>query len=316
VGGKDLPGGAVAVVCTRLSFGPAPSKPLPPPPQSNPPPRPTPPPLPQYNATFPAFAKLCAGGFGAQPTQPGQAVVVVSEWTRAADIGQPWQRELKAAARELVDAGGWAPLYAARMVRTSRGAAFGCLTAAWGEPWRLYAADAGAGGGGPREEAGQGRAAVVGEELAEPARGLPPLAPAPLRVPPPPPARVTTRRARAPAPLRPQRTAARSGTRCCGRGPRSRRGRWWWSGSTPPPRLGAPRRAPAAAARGAGRGGDATAVNKQLEGDEGVGARRGRTGWVAGCPSCFFAGAAHVAPNASKSPPPAPWHGEGHGRAR
>lgn len=29
------------------------------------------------------------------------------------------------------------------MVRTSKGAAFGCLTAAWGEPWRLYPADSG-----------------------------------------------------------------------------------------------------------------------------------------------------------------------------
>jgi hypothetical protein len=105
------------------------------------------PPLPQYNATFPAFAKLCDGGFGAQPTQPGQAVVVVSEWTRAADIGQPWQSHLKAAARRLVDEAEWAPLYAARMVRTSKGRAFGCLPGGWGV----------GGGGLPAARGGWGR---------------------------------------------------------------------------------------------------------------------------------------------------------------
>lgn len=46
-------------------------------------------------------------------------------------------------ARRLIDDGGWAPLYAARMVRTSRGSAFGCLTGGWGEPWRLYPGDDG-----------------------------------------------------------------------------------------------------------------------------------------------------------------------------
>lgn len=93
------------------------------------------------NATFPSFAKLCEGGYGAQPTQADQAVVVVAEWTGADDIGQPWQRDLKARARALIDDAEWRPLYSARMVRTSKGRAFGCLTAAWGEPWRLYPAD-------------------------------------------------------------------------------------------------------------------------------------------------------------------------------
>ncbi|KIZ02402.1 hypothetical protein MNEG_5557 [Monoraphidium neglectum] len=91
------------------------------------------------NATFGPFAKLCEGGFGAQPTRPDQALVVVADWTGAADIGQPWQRDVKARARELIDDAGWRPLYTARIVRTSRGSAFGCLTAGWGEPWRLYA---------------------------------------------------------------------------------------------------------------------------------------------------------------------------------
>ncbi|KAI8476508.1 MAG: hypothetical protein J3K34DRAFT_240249 [Monoraphidium minutum] len=92
------------------------------------------------NATFPAFAKLLDGGYGAGPTREGTALVVVSEWTRGDDVGQPWQRDLKARARELIDDGGWAPLYSARMLRTSKGAAFGCMTAGWGEPWRVYGA--------------------------------------------------------------------------------------------------------------------------------------------------------------------------------
>jgi hypothetical protein len=44
------------------------------------------------NASFAPFAKLCEGGFGAQPTKADQAVVVVEEWTGSGDIGQPWQR--------------------------------------------------------------------------------------------------------------------------------------------------------------------------------------------------------------------------------
>lgn len=93
------------------------------------------------NASFQPFLKLCEGGFGAQPTKPDQAVIVVQDWTRGGDIGQPWQRDLRAKARALIDDAQWQPLYACRMVRTSRGKAFGCLTGGWGVPWRLYPAD-------------------------------------------------------------------------------------------------------------------------------------------------------------------------------
>ena len=95
------------------------------------------------NATFAPYAKLCDGGFGAQPTRADQAVVAAAEWTRSADIGQPWDRGLRARARALIDEAEWAPLYRARLVRTSKGAAFGLLVAAYGEPWRLWAADGG-----------------------------------------------------------------------------------------------------------------------------------------------------------------------------
>lgn len=90
------------------------------------------------NATFPAFARLADGDYGDAPGRPDEALLVAAEWTRARDIGQPWDWALRERSRELLDGGGWRPLYTARMVRTGRGRAYGCLTAAWGEPWRLY----------------------------------------------------------------------------------------------------------------------------------------------------------------------------------
>ncbi|GBF99833.1 hypothetical protein Rsub_12948 [Raphidocelis subcapitata] len=93
------------------------------------------------NATFPAFARLCAGDFGAQPTRPDQAVVVAADWTRADDIGQPWDRTTSRAARELIDDAEWRHLYSAKMLRTAKGRAFGCVVGGWGLPWRVYAAE-------------------------------------------------------------------------------------------------------------------------------------------------------------------------------
>jgi hypothetical protein len=44
------------------------------------------------NATFASFAKLCQGGYGSKPLQPGHTLVSVNpEVTRAQDIGQFWE---------------------------------------------------------------------------------------------------------------------------------------------------------------------------------------------------------------------------------
>ena len=45
------------------------------------------------NATFPAFAKLCEGGYGSKTLEPNHTIIVVNpEWTKSKDIGQPWDR--------------------------------------------------------------------------------------------------------------------------------------------------------------------------------------------------------------------------------
>ncbi|KAF8059444.1 hypothetical protein HT031_005249 [Scenedesmus sp. PABB004] len=94
------------------------------------------------NATFASFAKLCDGGYGAAPARPGHTLVAVNpDWTGPADIGQFWERDLKAAAARLLAPGAWAPLYAARMLRTSRARGHGLLVGSWGRGWHLWAAD-------------------------------------------------------------------------------------------------------------------------------------------------------------------------------
>jgi hypothetical protein len=43
------------------------------------------------NATFSSLVKLCDGGYGSRPCEPGHTIIAVNpEWTTSQDIGQPW----------------------------------------------------------------------------------------------------------------------------------------------------------------------------------------------------------------------------------
>ncbi|PSC71803.1 Glycosyltransferase LARGE2 [Micractinium conductrix] len=74
------------------------------------------------NLNFAPFAKLCAGEYGSAVLDPGHALLAVNpSWTRSADIGQLWDRKLKAAAAALIDTPGtWQQLYCLQDVRTSQ----------------------------------------------------------------------------------------------------------------------------------------------------------------------------------------------------
>lgn len=51
------------------------------------------------NATFPSFLKLCKGEYGGVVKEPGHTLLAVNcSWTEARDIGQLWERKLKAEA--------------------------------------------------------------------------------------------------------------------------------------------------------------------------------------------------------------------------
>ena len=123
--------------------------------------------------------ELRGGAGGARGAGRGCVDVLGGEpgWDERSELfwrpSRPWRprrgrahRDLKERARALLVEGGWAPLFSARMVRTSRGRAYGCLVGSWGEPWRLYAADAGGRsrlqlGGPARGRVGQGGAGAA-----------------------------------------------------------------------------------------------------------------------------------------------------------
>lgn len=94
------------------------------------------------NATFAPFARLCAGEFGSKVLQPGHTLIVVNPaWTKSSDIGQLWQRDLKAQAAALIDDPSlWVPLYHFEDLRTAAGSV-GILWKTYFEPWRLYSAE-------------------------------------------------------------------------------------------------------------------------------------------------------------------------------
>ncbi|WIA36231.1 hypothetical protein OEZ86_007564 [Tetradesmus obliquus] len=93
------------------------------------------------NATFASFAKLCEGGYGSRPLAAGHSVVAINpDWTGPADIGQFWERKLKQSAEELLAPEQWQVLYSCRMLRTSRGKAFGLLVGSYGLGWHLWRA--------------------------------------------------------------------------------------------------------------------------------------------------------------------------------
>ncbi|KAI7840534.1 hypothetical protein COHA_005690 [Chlorella ohadii] len=91
------------------------------------------------NLNFAPFARLCAGEFGGAPLDPGHTLLVVNPtWTRSADIGQLWDRKLKAAAAALIDdPAAWLPLYHLWDLRTAKGAT-GLLFRSWPHDWQLY----------------------------------------------------------------------------------------------------------------------------------------------------------------------------------
>lgn len=90
------------------------------------------------NQTFAPFARLCDGDFGGRPTEAGHLVIAVNcAWTSAADIGQFWDRDLKARARRLIEERPWLDLYHLFALRTAGGAT-AWLYHTWGEPWKLY----------------------------------------------------------------------------------------------------------------------------------------------------------------------------------
>lgn len=95
------------------------------------------------NATVSSLAKLTSGGYGARPLEARHALILCNDeltWRGAADIGQPWDRDLKAAAEELLVREAWTTLYSCRMLRTSRGC-YGLLVGAYGAGFHLWPAD-------------------------------------------------------------------------------------------------------------------------------------------------------------------------------
>lgn len=62
------------------------------------------------------FLKLLKGEYGSAPTR-GPVVVVNPGWTDSSNIGNFWERKLTQDAKDLLDNGGWTPLYHLEVVR-------------------------------------------------------------------------------------------------------------------------------------------------------------------------------------------------------
>jgi hypothetical protein len=93
------------------------------------------------NATFAPFVKLCQGDFGNKILDPEHVLIVInSNWTQSKDIGQLWDRDLKAKAAELIDnTDSWLPQHHLEDLRTAAGS-LGVLWKSYPGPWRLYSA--------------------------------------------------------------------------------------------------------------------------------------------------------------------------------
>lgn len=91
------------------------------------------------NATFPSMISLCTGKYGKKPLQADHTIVAMNpSWTSATDVGQPWDRDLKAQAKVLIDSPQWEVLYCCQLIRTGRGA-LGVVLRSYPHPWSLYA---------------------------------------------------------------------------------------------------------------------------------------------------------------------------------
>ncbi|KAI3430806.1 hypothetical protein D9Q98_009217 [Chlorella vulgaris] len=91
------------------------------------------------NLTFSIFARLCDGEFGKSVLEPGHLLVAVNPtWTQSRDIGQLWDRKLRARAAAIIDGqDAWLPLYHLDDERTAKGAT-GFLFRCWPHDWQLH----------------------------------------------------------------------------------------------------------------------------------------------------------------------------------
>lgn len=90
--------------------------------------------------TFSQFDRLCSGFYGSRPTRPDHTLLLVNpRFSCAANVGQPWDRQLRKRATKLLDEGGWRmaflamPLGDGGGIRGSGGALVGTLIAS--EMW-------------------------------------------------------------------------------------------------------------------------------------------------------------------------------------
>ena len=91
------------------------------------------------NATVSALLRLLSGAFGARPTRPEHTVVAVNpSWTVSADVGNFWERDLRAALAAVLEGTAWEAVYVALPLRRAGGAT-ALLLRAWPGPWRLLA---------------------------------------------------------------------------------------------------------------------------------------------------------------------------------
>jgi hypothetical protein len=97
------------------------------------------------NATFAPFVRLCQGDFGSKIEDPTHVLIAINpNWTQSKDIGQLWDKTLRAKAAELIDTPPnnqeiWLPLYHLEDLRTAAGS-LGILWRSYPGPWRLYSA--------------------------------------------------------------------------------------------------------------------------------------------------------------------------------
>ena len=72
--------------------------------------------------SFDTFAKLCDGGFGEAPTRPDHTLLLINpRLSSSAAIGQPWQRDLRRRASELIDDASWVWAYRCRPIAAPDG---------------------------------------------------------------------------------------------------------------------------------------------------------------------------------------------------
>lgn len=107
------------------------------------------------NATFAPFVRLCQGDFCNKILDPDHLLLVINpNWTTSKDIGQLWDRDLKAKAAYLIDDPNlWLPLYHLEDLRTAAGSLGVLWKSSHSDPWRLYSAVVGS--DLPQKESGE-----------------------------------------------------------------------------------------------------------------------------------------------------------------